>query len=126
MLKKFLAQFKGGLLTRTVCPRRLSFSQFGILMSTLNCEKENLLGQTVLVKRPLSNLEKGTLFFVHPLFVQSVSHVTCDMSNAYVDPWDRLNNFCFHVHGQNPTFFLPPFNIYTILSKNKAHYHLGG
>ena len=38
-------------------------------MSTLNCEKENLLGQTVLVKRPLSNFEKGTIFFVHPLYL---------------------------------------------------------
>ena len=37
-------------------------------MSTLNCEKDNLLGQTVLVKRPISNFEKGTLFFVHPLY----------------------------------------------------------
>ena len=61
------SKFESGLLTRTVCPRRLSFSQFGVLMSTLNCEKENLLGQTVLVKRPLLNFEKGT-FFVHPLF----------------------------------------------------------
>ena len=29
-----------------------------------------------------------------------ISHVTCHMSymsNAYVDPWDMLNNFCFHV-----------------------------
>ena len=40
-------------------------------MSTLNCEKENLLEQTVLVKRPLSNFEKGTLFFVHPLVIIS-------------------------------------------------------
>ena len=60
------SKFEIGLLTRTVCPRRLSFSQFGVLMSTLNCEKENLLGQTVLVKRPLSNFEKGTLFFCTP------------------------------------------------------------
>ena len=95
------SKFESGLLPRTVCPRRLSFSQFGILLSTLNCEKENLLGQTVLVKRPLSNLEKGTLFFVHPLFVQSVSHVTCDMSNAYANPWDMVNNFCFDVYSQN-------------------------
>ena len=29
-----------------------------------------------------------------------MSHVTCLMSNAYVDPWDMLNNFCFHVHAQ--------------------------
>ena len=29
-----------------------------------------------------------------------MSHVTCHMSNAYVDPWDMLNNFCFHVYAQ--------------------------
>ena len=50
-------KFESDLLTRTVCPRRLSFSQFRVLMSTLNCEKDNLLGQTVLVKRPLANFE---------------------------------------------------------------------
>ena len=22
------------------------------------------------------------------------------MSNAYVDPWDMMNNFCFHVYAQ--------------------------
>ena len=38
-------------------------------MSTLNCEKENLLGQTVLVKRPLSNFEKGT-FFLYTLYIE--------------------------------------------------------
>ena len=31
-----------------VCPRRLSFSQFVILMSTTNGEKDSLLGQTIL------------------------------------------------------------------------------
>ena len=29
-----------------------------------------------------------------------MSHVACLMSNAYVDPWDMLNNFCFHVYAQ--------------------------
>ena len=29
-----------------------------------------------------------------------ISHVTCHMSNAYVDPWEMLNNFCFHVYAQ--------------------------
>ena len=38
-------------------------------MSTLNCEKENLLEQTVLVKRPLSNFEKGTLFCTPFIYV---------------------------------------------------------
>ena len=29
-----------------------------------------------------------------------MSNVTCLMSNGYVDPWDMLNNFCFHVYIQ--------------------------
>ena len=35
-----------------------------------------------------------------------ISHVTCHMSNAYayVDPWDMLNNFCFHVYAQMSLF----------------------
>ena len=37
-----------------------------VLMSTLNCEKDSLLGQTVLVKRPFSNFDRGH-FFDHPL-----------------------------------------------------------
>ena len=26
------------------------------------------------------------------------------MPNAYVDPWDMLNNFCFHVYAQMTLF----------------------
>ena len=26
------------------------------------------------------------------------------MSNAYVDPWDMLNNFCFYVYAQMSLF----------------------
>ena len=26
------------------------------------------------------------------------------MLNAYVDPWDMLNNFCFHVYAQMSLF----------------------
>ena len=33
-----------------------------------------------------------------------MSHVTCLMSNAYIDPWDMLNNFCFHVYAQMSLF----------------------
>ena len=33
-----------------------------------------------------------------------MSHVTCLMSNAYVDPWDMLNNLCFHVYAQISLF----------------------
>ena len=45
-----------------------------------------------------------------------MSHVTCLMSNAYVDPWDMLNNFCFLVYaqmslfmGENGNAFLAPY-----------------
>ena len=34
------------------------------------------------------------------LLLCHMSHVTFLMSNAYVDPLDMLNNFCFHVYGQ--------------------------
>ena len=40
------------------------------------------------------------------LFVQSVSHVTCDMSNAYANPWDMVNNFCFDVYAQKGVFVI--------------------
>ena len=33
-----------------------------------------------------------------------MSHVTCHMSNAYVDRWDMLINFCFHVYAQKSLF----------------------
>ena len=33
-----------------------------------------------------------------------MSHVTCLMSNAYVDRWDMLNNFCFDVYAQMSLF----------------------
>ena len=67
-----MSRLKSGLLTRTDCPRRLSFSQFRVLMSTL---KDNLLGQTVLVKRTHLNLEQE-IFVVHPLFSWKISHLT--------------------------------------------------
>ena len=30
----------------------------------------------------------------------------CHMSNAYVDHWDMLNNFCFHVYAQKSLFMI--------------------
>ena len=33
---------------------RLSFSQFGVLMSRLNCEKDSLIGQALHVQNPSS------------------------------------------------------------------------
>ena len=36
--------------------------------------------------------------------VSICNHVACYMSNAYVDPWDMLKNFCFHVYAQKSLF----------------------
>ena len=38
--------------------KEMSFSQFGVLMSTLNCEKDSLLGQIILVQK-LQNILSG-------------------------------------------------------------------
>ena len=35
-----------------------------------------------------------------------LSHVTCNMWNAYVDPLDMLNNFCFLVYAQKWVFVI--------------------
>ena len=37
---------------RTVCPSSLSFSEFLVLISTINCKKDNPLRQTVLPPEP--------------------------------------------------------------------------
>ena len=39
-----------------------------------------------------------------PYVTCRMSHVTCDMSNAYVDRWDMLNKFCFHLYAQKLLF----------------------
>ena len=41
-----------------------------------------------------------------------MSHVTCLMSNAYVDPWDMLNNFCFHVYAEMSLFMGENVNVF--------------
>ena len=56
---------------RMVCPRRLSFSQFVVLMSMTNCEKDSLLGQTVLPPEPSQFFKKEGIFD-NPLFVISI------------------------------------------------------
>ena len=100
--KKFpRSKFENGLLTRPVCPRRLSFSQFGVLMSTFNCEKDSHLGQTVLVKRPFSNFDRGNFFF-NTLYIMTpwaasiwVAWVTWDI--VYI--WAinaQIHNIWFH------------------------------
>ena len=35
-----------------------------------------------------------------------LSHVTCYMWNACVDPWDMLHNFCFHDYAQKWVFII--------------------
>ena len=59
-----------------------------------------------------------------------MSHVTCLMSNAYVDPWDMLNNFCFHVYAQmslfmdvnvNAFFFDTVFDSMTLSCESTNH-----
>ena len=52
---------------RTVCPRRLSFSPFVVLMSTTNGEKDNLLGQTIL-RQELGEILDGLVFFRTTLY----------------------------------------------------------
>ena len=47
--KKFSGFWMG-----TVCPMRLSFSQFNLLMSTPNCEKDSLIGQVLHVQNQSS------------------------------------------------------------------------
>ena len=44
-----------------------------------------------------------------------MSHITCLMSNAYVDPWDMLNNFCFHVYAQKWVFVYVLYMLMLIL-----------
>ena len=73
------SKFESRLLARTVCPKRLSFSQFGVLMSRLNCEKENFLGQTVLVRSPLSNFEKEGTFLC--IFIYLIYY--CNIKNMF-------------------------------------------
>ena len=46
-----------------------------------------------------------------------MSHVachmcTCHMSNAYVDSWDMLNNFCFHLYAQKSLFIAENCNAF--------------
>ena len=49
-----------------------------------------------------------------------MSHVTCHMSNAYVDRWDMLNNFCFHLYAQKSLFIAKNCNGFFLTSAAAA------
>ena len=52
-----------------------------------------------------------------------IAHVTCHMSNAYVDPWDMLNNFCFHVCAQKSLFNAENCNAFFTSAADDQHQH---
>ena len=53
--------------------------------------------------------------------IRHILHVRYYMSNAYVDPWDVLNNYCFHVYAQKSRFIVENGNVYFWTS---GPYHL--
>ena len=92
-------------------PRRLSFSQFVILMSTTNCEKDSLLGQTVLPPEP-SQFFKNEVFLDNPLII-FIEKISCESSlvsmKAYV---------CFLIKGVKKKMSLAQ-NLKESLLKNR-------
>ena len=59
-------------------------------MSTQNCEKDSLLGHTLLVKRPHSNFERGH-FYLYTLYMLEYTGTAqiCDvepMENNEIEP----------------------------------------
>ena len=79
---------------RTVWPKRLSFSQFVILISTTNCEKDSLLEQTVLPPEPIFFLEKE-VFLAHPLSFRDTGSVDSMCSRNYlVEIIDSVDSMC--------------------------------
>ena len=58
-----------------VCPRRMSFSQFVVHMSTTNCEKDSLLGQTIPSPEPFLFFENPCFFLVTLYQVRDVESV---------------------------------------------------
>ena len=43
------------------------------------------------------------------------------MSNAYVDPWDMLNNFCFHVYAEMSLFMGENVNVFFLTATPSNH-----
>ena len=44
----------------------------------------------------------------------------CQMSTAYVDPWDMLNNFCFHVYAQKWLFIAENCNAFFLTAASTS------
>ena len=82
---------------RTVCPRRLSFSPFVVLMSKTNGEKDSLLGQTVLPPE-LREILAGLFFFVSPFrsWRMEISQADIELYSSHL-VWYR-HKFAFEVH----------------------------
>ena len=81
-----------------VCPRRLFFSQFVVLMCTANCEKDSLLGQTILALEPF-------LFFENPCFLlvtlytlsPQCSAMDRHFSTNMINPWPLIRGNNLHL-----------------------------
>ena len=88
----------------TVCPRRLSFSGFGVLMSTPNPEKDSLRGQTVPIQKPLSIFEI-TGFFSPTLsqLLQALIMGTCEFCGIESSSYRGKHSFRRHVQSHHPT-----------------------
>ena len=81
---------------------------FGVLLSILlECFQHYAVINPVIEDRPpfkffqkvRQGLEPLMSFVSMPMLKSDiyVKYVKCRMSNTYVEPWDTLNNFCFHV-----------------------------
>ena len=55
------------------------------------------------------------------------SNVTCHMACPYVDPWDMVNNFCFHVYAQKSLLIGENGNVFWTTSRapDKRAIYLG-
>ena len=85
---------------RTVCPERLSFSQFVVLMRTTICEKDSLPGQRVLPPEPKPFLERQG-FFCSP-FMKLEQKIT-GIYETYFNP-KKLSYFITPLHNKSPVF----------------------
>ena len=54
----------------------------------------------------MSMLKSHCLWLFVMLSCRHVILSCCHMSSAYVDHWDMLNNFCFHVYAQKSVFMI--------------------